>query len=795
MGQFGVGPRDDREPPLPVLRRLPSLESSENWRWHDGFSLPLLDDRVHALTTFRGELVAAGEFQLAGGQVLNGIACWRGGRWQPLGDGFGGDVSALAVYGDLLIAGGSYSSRLGPVASWDGRRWTPLGVPLSGWGEVRALLVDGASLIVAGLFDRMGERTGSGDATEVPVSNIARWDGQGWSPIGPGVDGPVDALGRFQGQLVAAGEFSKSGDSPVSRVARWDGGAWQAIGTGITGTLYSRIGAVAEFANELYVARFYDEQPPLLRFTGASWDTVPGIEIGNIAALRAEPDGLVVVGWFGSFEQGYNCVAEWTGAGWSPIGETPWPMAFAVTRFNGHLIAGGFLADGTWSPAQSNVMSWDGVGWSALETVSDDVHGLLGTVEALGLDHEDIVAAGRFHFPTASGWSATQLVARWDGGAWHAMTDSLNGHAMCLATYRGDLMVGGNIFTPDRRVQGVARWTGGAWDGGFGLTGSEAYDFAVSGDTLYAAGWFRLDGQYCTIARFDGTRWESLSPDQPGIVRLAIHHGELFAGGRFDSIGGISAHNIARWDGARWNALGEGTSNYVLALASTDSCLVVGGEFSRAGAVQAHGLALWDERGWRPFPGVFADVTRAVYVTGGQLYVSANQLLGQPDPAIPAGIDLGNIARWDGVEWHALGDGLNRLAATLLRHEDDLVVGGDFSEAGHRSSFGIAEWQITPHPAPPTRRAVWLAVGPNPMTRAGARLSFSLVERADVHVTIQDISGRKIATLLAAVLSPGTHDLRWAGTDDRGRRVPPGIYFAVLSTSRSSAGTRLVMLE
>ena len=46
--------------------------------------------------------------------------------------------------------------------------------------------------------------------------------------------------------------------------------------------------------------------------------------------------------------------------------------------------------------------------------------------------------------------------------------------------------------------------------------------------------------------------------DAPFINSLLVHNGELYVGGYFTSIGGILAHNIAKWNGTSWSCVGPG---------------------------------------------------------------------------------------------------------------------------------------------------------------------------------------------------------------------------------------------
>jgi|GEM_PF-2893376 len=81
--------------------------------------------------------------------------------------------------------------------------------------------------------------------------------------------------------------------------------------------------------------------------------------------------------------------------------------------------------------------------------------------------------------------------------------------------------------------------------------------------------------------------------------------------------------------------------------------------------------------------------------------------------------------------------------------------------------------------APPPSRGRPFALGPcspNPFD-ADIRISFSLPEREAVEITIHDIAGRKVRTLVAAMLPAGVQETKWSGSDERGEHAAPGIYF------------------
>ena len=91
--------------------------------------------------------------------------------------------------------------------------------------------------------------------------------------------------------------------------------------------------------------------------------------------------------------------------------------------------------------------------------------------------------------------------------------------------------------------------------------------------SAHAAGWSALgSGMY--------------SPVRTLVVDIA---GNLYAGGKFTSAGGVSAKYIAKWNGTTWSALGSGmagydyyTSVYALSFDSAGN-LYAGGHFNRSG--------------------------------------------------------------------------------------------------------------------------------------------------------------------------------------------------------------------
>jgi len=73
---------------------------------------------------------------------------------------------------------------------------------------------------------------------------------------------------------------------------------------------------------------------------------------------------------------------------------------------------------------------------------------------------------------------------------------------------------------------------------------------------------------------------------------------------------------------------------------------------------------------------------------------------------------------------------------------------------------------------------------PNPF-RGGTTMVLELTQPARVSVSIYDVSGRKVRSLIDRVMSAGIQYVGWDGTDDLGRHAGRGLYFY-----RAQAGDR-----
>ncbi len=82
---------------------------------------------------------------------------------------------------------------------------------------------------------------------------------------------------------------------------------------------------------------------------------------------------------------------------------------------------------------------------------------------------------------------------------------------------------------------------------------------------------------------------------------------------------------------------------------------------------------------------------------------------------------------------------------------------------------------------------------PNPFNPRTA-IAFSLEEQGAVQLAVFDLRGRLVRSLVHGVLPAGAHEIIWDGTDEGGRSVASGTYFARFKKAESGILTRKLAL-
>jgi hypothetical protein len=83
---------------------------------------------------------------------------------------------------------------------------------------------------------------------------------------------------------------------------------------------------------------------------------------------------------------------------------------------------------------------------------------------------------------------------------------------------------------------------------------------------------------------------------------------------------------------------------------------------------------------------------------------------------------------------------------------------------------------------------------PNPFNPT-TQIAFNIAQTERVNISIFNILGQKVATIINAGMSAGAHVVMWNGRNEHGELLPSGVYFYRLSTPTFSAVKKMILLK
>lgn len=572
------------------------------------------------------------------------------------------EVFAVAVMGRSLFIGGSFISVGGVSANRIARYdldtgvWTALGrTGGNGVNEsVTSLAVVGSVLYVGGFFTEANI-----GGTQVRASRIARYDTLTgvWSGVGVsggnGVNDLVFDMVVSGTDLYVGGTFTSANEGstrvPVNSLARLNTitGAWSPVGfaggNGVDGVVL----ALMVLGSDLYIGGrflaantggqlFFASNVVMFRPGTSSWATL-GSSNGN--GVDNEVKAFTVLN--GILYVGGNFRTAGSGS-----------MAVTVN----HVAA--------YNPATN---SWSGLG-------NGLGNGLNGGVNSLTTVGSDLIVAGDFTLANIGGTTvAANRLVRFSTTAstWISVGGGPDGKRIVGPVYRllnvgGDVYLGGNFAVVD-----------------------------ANGTTIYANNLVSYGTSNGLWGRVVNSTGEGANSDVYAMVRVG---NRIYFGGRFNSIGGISANYIAAYDltTGNWSKLGAGAGNgvneVVLDMTVVGTDLYVAGAFTAAniGGTQVPvGYAakydtltgLWSSLGAGGGNGL-NDTAYTVTAIGSEVFFGGSFT----SASIGGGqIRVNRLAKYDSnaQKWSAVGsgtgNGVNEFIFTLAVLGTDLYVGGIFS--------------------------------------------------------------------------------------------------------------------
>jgi hypothetical protein len=334
-----------------------------------------------------------------------------------------------------------------------------------------------------------------------------------------------------------------------------------AIGPDLNNPYSNDVYSVYEYNGRVYDGGWYH----LRRLDNGSWDSFGGGLGGgsiNVQEMIEYQGDLIAAGIFSTAGgQTARNICSWDDTAFSPLGPGLNGEVYALTAWNGFLVAGGvFSATGDGATPLNAVAAWDGTSWKRVGGGFSGVpSGYPMRVEDLCVHDGQLVAVGMFQY--ADGSTPVNSIARWNGSAWEAFGDGLYsasvpeglGIGMAVTSHAGLLIVSGWFGSVDGQpIPWMAAWDGSGWSSMGSEPTRHCLDLVTYDGRLYGAGPFpfTIDSVEYDMASWDGSGWTGdviVNANWPSKMAVSGDGGTLYFGGSFSACNGQHTGLVAQW--------------------------------------------------------------------------------------------------------------------------------------------------------------------------------------------------------------------------------------------------------
>jgi len=372
---------------------------------------------------------------------------------------------------------------------------------------------------------------------------------------------------------------------------------------------------------------------------------------------------------------------------------------------------------------------WNGSSWQ-IETV--DSAGYVGWDTSLALD-----SSGHPHISYYDNTNGALKYARWNGSSWQIQTVDSAGDVGSYTSLALDSSGRPHISYYDNTNGALkyARWNGSSWQiQTVDPTVQVGWDTSLAlddSDYPHISYYSWLDNGVLKYARWNGSSWQIQTVDSAGNVGY-------FTSLALDYFGNphISYYDYGNQDlKYAWYGDESGVEDAEVSANTRDEGVLVG----------------WTITGDAP---ASFSVLRSV---------------GESEPTMVSGALPGTATRWLDVDVEAGNE---------YRYWLEVV-----EEDGTVSRFGPTE----PVNFPGAAREISLAVYPSPAS-GSFTVDYTLPVDGRVTISLYDLSGRRIATILDGEMTAGRHDITYDAS-----ALPPGVYLVRLATDSGTFTRRLVI--
>jgi len=255
-------------------------------------------------------------------------------------------------------------------------------------------------------------------------------------------------------------------------------------------------------------------------------------------------------------------------------------------------------------------------------------------------------------------------------------------------TISNTLYIGGVFASPS---MSIVSWNGSSFSGmGFGLTDCPPYDILRYSGNITIGGPMippSFNGYIYMMGFWDENLWNQMGFDPFSsfgllIADIEIYQGDLYAAGILNMVDSSIVNNIVKWNvtdstwGSVDNGVYLGNIGNVNTMTVFNNELYVGGRFDTAGTVNVNNIAKWNGVNWTSVGNGINDEVIELKEHKGKLY---------------AGTWSSGLFEWNGNNWINIAQ-MNSRIITLYTFQDKLIIGGFFTSINGDSIKYIATW-------------------------------------------------------------------------------------------------------
>lgn len=301
------------------------------------------------------------------------------------------------------------------------------------------------------------------------------------------------------------------------------------------------------------------------------------------------------------------------------------------------------------------------------------------------------------------------------------------------------------------------------------------YHFAIIGDHIFAA-----SGGVIQRSVDYGASWAPVIPpgDDP-IFKIFSCEGSLFASNNIVNSGAVYRSDD---EGESWLQVGPTISSYLCAHTYYDGKLCLSFYHGGAHGTLWHSTNLGDS--WEQVTGLPTTYNINGLAAAGP-YIAIGASSGSPNnESVWFSVDFG--------DWEAYMDDLPQGSWPVNEfwsHDGWLFkTGGSVVpyRAPHPDASSVPEGESLLDSS--------VSAFPNPI-RSSAAISYKLQARSPVMLSLHDLQGSLVKTLVSGMKEAGEHSITWRLEADGGSPISSGIYFINLRTDRFESSRKVVVLE